>query len=203
MLVRPATSEDISTIVGVQQKNPQAADWQESDYVRLAEDPSGVLLVAEDAARQILGFAAARRVFDEAELQNLAVDPQHRRKGVGQGLVHEVHCRLRAVGTKRVFLEVRPSNESPWRSTSPRATPLSAGARITTRRLRKTLLFFPLPLAGSRGESHVARPILDIGRLERLATGAHRVHLRNRMEDSHVESLVGNRQRKRFGPQHR
>ena len=51
-------------------------------------------------------------MFDEAELQNLAVDPQHRRQGVGQGLVHEVHCRLRAVGTKRVFLEVRPSNES-------------------------------------------------------------------------------------------
>ena len=112
MIIRPATSEDISTIVAIQQKNPQAAEWQESDYVRLAEDPSGVLLVAADAARQVLGFAAARRVFDEAELQNLAVDPQHRRQGVGKGLVREVHRRLRAVGTKRVFLEVRPSNES-------------------------------------------------------------------------------------------
>jgi [ribosomal protein S18]-alanine N-acetyltransferase len=112
MLIRPATSEDISAIVAIQQKNPQAAKWQESDYVRLVEDPSGVLLVAEDAARQVLGFAAAWRGLDEAELQNLAVDPQHRRQGVGQGLVHEVHCRLRAVGTKRVFLEVRPSNDS-------------------------------------------------------------------------------------------
>jgi ribosomal-protein-alanine N-acetyltransferase len=112
MIIRPARSEDISTIVAIQQNNPEAAEWQESDYVRLAEDPSGVLLVAEDAARQMLGFAAARRVFDEAELQNLAVDPQHRRQGVGQGLVHEVHCRLRAVGTKRVLLEVRSSNES-------------------------------------------------------------------------------------------
>jgi [ribosomal protein S18]-alanine N-acetyltransferase len=112
MITRPATPEDISTIVAIQQKTPEAAEWRESDYAQLAEDPSGVLLVAEDAARQVLGFAAAWRVFDEAELQNLAVDPQHRRQGIGQGLLHEVHCRLRAVGTKRVFLEVRPSNES-------------------------------------------------------------------------------------------
>jgi [ribosomal protein S18]-alanine N-acetyltransferase len=112
--VRPATPQDISTIFIIQQKNPQAAQWRESDYLRLAEDPSGVLLVAEDAASagQLLGFAAARRVADEAELQNLAVDPQHRRQGVGQRLVFEVHGRLRAAGTKRVFLEVRPSNES-------------------------------------------------------------------------------------------
>jgi [ribosomal protein S18]-alanine N-acetyltransferase len=128
MIIRPATSEDISAIVAIQQKNPQAAKWQESDYVRLVEDPSGVLLVAEDAARQVLGFAAAWRGLDEAELQNLAVDPQHRRQGVGQGLVHEVHCRLRAVGTKRVFLEVRPSNESAL------ALYQSSGYTITGRR---------------------------------------------------------------------
>ena len=112
LIIRPAKSEDVSTIVAIQRKNPQAAQWQESDYVRLAEAPSGLLLVAEDAAGQLVGFAAARRVADEAELQNLAVDPQHRRQGVGQGLVHGVHCRLRAAGTKRVYLEVRPSNES-------------------------------------------------------------------------------------------
>jgi len=111
-IIRPAIAEDVVAIVAVQQKNPQAAQWQESDYVRLAEAPGGVLLLAENAAGQVLGFAAARRVADEAELQNLAVDPQYRRQGVGQGLVHGVHCRLRATGTKLVYLEVRPSNES-------------------------------------------------------------------------------------------
>jgi len=112
LIIRPAASQDISAIVALQQKNPQAAQWQESDYVGLAGAPSGVLLVAEDAAGQIVGFAAARRVADEAELQNLAIDPQHRRQGVGQELVHGVHCWLRAAGTKRVYLEVRPSNQS-------------------------------------------------------------------------------------------
>ena len=112
MIIRPATAEDVAAIVAIQRRNPQAAQWQESDYARLAEAPGGVLLVAEDAAGQVLGFAAAQRVADEADLQNLAVDPEHRRQGVGQGLLHGVHCQLRAAGTKRVYLEVRPSNES-------------------------------------------------------------------------------------------
>jgi [ribosomal protein S18]-alanine N-acetyltransferase len=110
--VRPATPEDISAIVAIQQKNPQAAEWKESDYARLAEAPSGVLLVAEAAAGQILGFAAAQGVADEAELQNLAVDPERQRHGLGQALLEGVHRRLRAAGIKRIYLEVRPSNES-------------------------------------------------------------------------------------------
>jgi len=111
MRIRPATSEDVSTIVAIQLKNPQAAQWQESDYVRLAEVPNGVLLVAEGATGQILGFAAAQSVADEAELQNLAVDPEHQRHGLGHALLDGVRCRLRAAGTKRVYVEVRPSNE--------------------------------------------------------------------------------------------
>src|SRR5690349_3833120 len=106
MRIRPATSEDVAAIVAIQLKNPQAAQWQGSDYARLAGDPSGLLLVAEDAAGQVLGYAAVQRVADEAELQNLAVDPGHQHHGIGQGLLHEVHSRLRAGGTKRVYLEV-------------------------------------------------------------------------------------------------
>jgi len=112
MLIRPATSEDVSAIVAIQLRNPHAAQWQASDYARLAGDPGGVLLVAEAARGQILGFVAAQRVADEAELQNLAVDPEYQRHGIGQALLEGVHGRLRATGTKRVYLEVRPSNQS-------------------------------------------------------------------------------------------
>ncbi len=112
MIIRPATAQDIPGIVAVQLKIPQAAQWQASDYARLAEDAGGVLLVVEGTGGEILGFAAAQRVADEAELQNLALDPEHQHRGIGQVLLHRVHCRLRAAGTKRVYLEVRPSNES-------------------------------------------------------------------------------------------
>jgi ribosomal-protein-alanine acetyltransferase len=112
MIIRPATAQDIPGVVAVQLKVPQAAQWQASDYARLAENASGVLLVVEGAGGQILGFAAAQCVADEAELQNLAVDPEHQRQAIGQALLEGVHCRLRAAGTKRIHLEVRPSNQS-------------------------------------------------------------------------------------------
>ncbi len=128
MIIRPATAQDIPGIVAIQLKNPQAAQWQGSDYGRLAEDASAVLLVAEDEAGQVLGFAAAQRVADEAELQNLAVDPEHQHQGIGQVLLHRVHCRLRAAGAKRVYLEARPSNESAL------ALYLSSGYTIVGRR---------------------------------------------------------------------
>ncbi len=112
MGIRPARLADISAILAIQQRNPQAAQWGASDYARLAENPGGLLLVAEDAQGQALGFAAVRCVADEAELQNLAVDPEHQHHGLGQALLDAVHCRLRTTGTKRVYLEVRSSNES-------------------------------------------------------------------------------------------
>ena len=112
MKIRPATSEDVAAIVAIQVKRPQAAQWRGIDYGRLAEDASALLLVAEDEGGQVVGFAAAQRVADEAELQNLAVDPEHQHQRIGQVLLHRVHSRLRAAGAKRIYLEVRPSNES-------------------------------------------------------------------------------------------
>src|SRR5215831_17994232 len=110
MIIRPATSQDVPFILVIQLKNPPAAQWQASEYARLIEDPDVELLVAEGPEGSVLGFAAAQRAADEAELQNLAVDPEHQRQGIGQALLEGVHGRLRATGTKRVYLEVRPSN---------------------------------------------------------------------------------------------
>ncbi len=95
----------------MQQESLQAAQWEAADYARLAEDPNGMLLVAENAAGQVLGFAAAQRVAGEAELRNLAVEPGSQGRGVGRALLEEVKGRLRAAGVKSIYLEVRASNQ--------------------------------------------------------------------------------------------
>ena len=72
-----------------------------------------MLLVAEQvtaAQPDVVGFAAFHHVADEAELRNLAVSPQHQRRGAGRALLEEGIRRLRELGTRRVFLEVRASN---------------------------------------------------------------------------------------------
>ena len=75
----------------------------------------GMILVAELETMlppKVLGFATFQRLVDEAELWNLAVDPEHQHQGVGKALLEDARKRLLQLGAKRIFLEVRPSNKS-------------------------------------------------------------------------------------------
>ena len=114
MKVRQFGRQDLSAVLAIQARNPQAAPWVELDYLRLAEEPSGLILVAEletMTPEKVLGFAACHRIIDEAELRNIAVDPAHHRQGVGRALLEEARRRLLEAGAKRIFLEVRQSNQ--------------------------------------------------------------------------------------------
>ncbi len=115
MKIRQFSTEDVHSVLVIQPKCPQAAAWLDTDYLRLANDSGGLILVAELETMdppKVLGFAAFHRVIDEADLGNLAVDPAHQRQGIGRALLQEARRRLLAAGAKRVFLEVRESNHS-------------------------------------------------------------------------------------------
>lgn len=112
MKIRPFDQKDMNSILVLQERNPQAARWSESDYRRLAGDPGGMILVAEpETPATILGFAACFLALDEAELRTIAVDPAYHRQGIGRALLDEALQRLAERGARRVFLEVRPSNK--------------------------------------------------------------------------------------------
>lgn len=109
MRIRKLESDDLAAVVAVQAKTPEASSWTRGDYASLAGDPSGLVLVATLETR-IVGFAAFHRVIDEAELRNMAVDPDYQRKGVGRELLAEALRRLSEQGVRRFYLEVRASN---------------------------------------------------------------------------------------------
>jgi ribosomal-protein-alanine N-acetyltransferase len=114
MRIRLFARDDLHWLLALQQRSPEAAHWAAGDYERLAEDPGGLILVAELETMdppKLLGFAAFHRVLDEVELRNMAVDPEHREQGIGKALLEDARDRLRKVGAKRVFLEVRASNK--------------------------------------------------------------------------------------------
>jgi len=134
--IRDLSPQDLAAVLAVQRETLGAAQWFDSDYRRLAEDPGGFVLVAElsgpvptatenggscaredgprttEAARspEVAGFAAFHQVLDEAELRNMAVASSYRRRGVGTALLNEAHRRLRELGVKRIYLEVRAGN---------------------------------------------------------------------------------------------
>jgi ribosomal-protein-alanine N-acetyltransferase len=113
MMIRAFLDDDLPTVCAIQSKCPAAAQWHKDDYLRLAGDPGGMILVADLATAKpphIVGFAAFHRIIEEAELRNLAVEPAHQRQGVARSLLREGIRKLQESGARSIFLEVRASN---------------------------------------------------------------------------------------------
>lgn len=59
---------------------------------------------------KIIGFCGSWMVIDEAQITNIAIDPDYRGKGYGQGLFQYVINYAVAHGIRHLSLEVRVSN---------------------------------------------------------------------------------------------
>src|ERR1700719_1185760 len=106
--VRPFQPGDSEAVFEICQQSPEAAQWPKESYHR-AHSSGQFVLVAEVNDR-IRGFLVARITVDEAEILNTAVNPAHRRKGVGSALLSAAISAARAHNTKSIYLEVRKSN---------------------------------------------------------------------------------------------
>ncbi len=71
---------------------------------------SGYLSLVACENSEVVAFAIARTLVDEAELLLIAVTPGQRRRGVAARLWTEFAQRLHEAGATKVFLEVRASN---------------------------------------------------------------------------------------------
>ncbi|MGE0446701.1 MAG: ribosomal protein S18-alanine N-acetyltransferase [Vicinamibacterales bacterium] len=60
----------------------------------------------------VAGFCAFWLVFDEIHINNIAMRPAFRGRGIGTALMHHVLAEGRARGARRATLEVRASNEA-------------------------------------------------------------------------------------------
>jgi ribosomal-protein-alanine N-acetyltransferase len=58
----------------------------------------------------VAGFCAFWFVFDEIHINNVAMLPQYRGRGIGTALMDHVLAEARGIGARRATLEVRASN---------------------------------------------------------------------------------------------
>lgn len=94
MHVRTGTAQDCAEVARIQRAVPEAAQWE----------PNGYGLSIAECEGRTAGFLVWRETApDEAEILNLAVAPEFRRRGLGLALI-------RSVKRPAVFLEVRESN---------------------------------------------------------------------------------------------
>ena len=92
-----------------------AHPWSEQALREELENEQAVFFVAEDETGRLMGYTGMHVVLGECYMDNLAVDPSFRHKGVGRALLQALIDWARTHKGVFLTLEVRPSNEIPRR----------------------------------------------------------------------------------------
>ena len=106
-LIRPASFDDISSIVEIENKTKQMP-WSKAQFRSSMEVGHYSVVMHKDC--DILGFAIYSPIIPESHLLNIAIDPAYQGKGLGDKLLQQIILQNRTIGVKTISLEVRVSN---------------------------------------------------------------------------------------------
>jgi ribosomal-protein-alanine N-acetyltransferase len=106
-LIRPASFDDISSIVEIENKTNQMP-WTKAQFFSSMEVGHYSVVMHKDS--DILGFAVYSPIIPESHLLNIAIDPAYQGKGLGDKLLQQIILQNRTIGVKTISLEVRVSN---------------------------------------------------------------------------------------------
>jgi ribosomal-protein-alanine acetyltransferase len=109
-MIRNVDATDLERVRTLLASVPEAAPWS-ADYSQLALHGDLSVRVAEEEGI-VRGLVVFRTMVDEAEILNLAVDSTRRRRGIGSRLIKDALAASKTAGVKRIFLEVRDSNDA-------------------------------------------------------------------------------------------
>jgi len=112
--VEAGTSDDLDSVMEVMEAafgTRFGEAWTRSQCAGILPMAGVSLMLTRDGnGGAPVGFSLFRSVMDESELLLLAVAPDHRRRGIGRGLLHQFLEQARTDGATRVHLEVRDGN---------------------------------------------------------------------------------------------
>ena len=106
--VVPMIKSDIPAVLDIENKS-FSVPWSEDSFRVSLENPCTHLWVAL-VDGEVAGYSAHMVLFEDAELYNIAVSPDHRRMGLGQKLLSHVIDDCKKRGGEELHLEVRDSN---------------------------------------------------------------------------------------------
>jgi ribosomal-protein-alanine N-acetyltransferase len=132
--IRLAHESDLAQLMAMGEAVGSAAHWTRQQWLDIFRtlSPARLAWIAEQIAEQVaeqrtgqiaegsaaeggargVGFLVAQNGGPEWELENIAVLPEFRRRGVGGELLSALLQHARSLGAEQILLEVRASNES-------------------------------------------------------------------------------------------
>lgn len=107
--IEPMTVADLPRVLAIERMSFKTP-WTEANFRHeIEENPLAWNLVAREDGN-VAAFACAYLVADEMMINDLAVDPSRRRRGLASALLTRLMAGGRARGCARATLEVRPGN---------------------------------------------------------------------------------------------
>jgi ribosomal-protein-alanine N-acetyltransferase len=104
--IRPAREMDLARLVELEAASPEAGQWSPEQYKGVIAEGSSLCCWVAEWDGCVEGMIVFRGpVAGESEILNLAVSPEHRRRGIGRALLLAA-CEQAAT----FFLEVRRNN---------------------------------------------------------------------------------------------
>ncbi len=107
-MIRLAETKDIPAIFSLEKQCFSDA-WSEQNFFEVLSNGISTMLVYEKG-NIILGYAVVTIIFDEAHLDNIAVDSKMRGSGIGKQLTQYIIDFVSQKGIHKITLEVRLSN---------------------------------------------------------------------------------------------
>ncbi len=103
--------EDLPSVIEIENisyPNP----WQLSSFKGEIENRpiSNPYVIIYRPLEKVIGYIIYWHMRNEVQISNIAISPDYRQLGVGEGVLRKVLLEMRQKGAEFVFLEVRPSN---------------------------------------------------------------------------------------------
>jgi ribosomal-protein-alanine N-acetyltransferase len=110
------TEHDLLEVVEIEEISNLSPWGWDAYHLELESGANSLMLVARvdggesGAQNSIVGFVVAREMADEVHVNNVAVRPEYRRRGIGEHLLQKVLDWARARAVTTAVLEVRAEN---------------------------------------------------------------------------------------------
>lgn len=104
------TEDDLEDVLRIENLS-FASPWTRAQLVAVLDGPAARNLVLRRRGRTV-AYACSTVAADELEIQNVAVDPAERGRGLAKRLLRAILDEAGRRGCRYAHLEVRPSNET-------------------------------------------------------------------------------------------
>lgn len=112
MIIRRMEKADIKAVFDIEMRT-FSVPWPEASFCHeLDENPAARYLVAEGGDGEVIAYAGAWMIFEEAHITNIAVREDMRGHGVGRALTNALIQYAANLGVQYITLEVRKSNRT-------------------------------------------------------------------------------------------